>query len=109
MRHPRFLVPAPTSDQVTGTDVQLSIGRATHKVQVSTQDPAWQDPREMTRHLEFDRDHPQVSGDIHCSAKDVRANRLGHLDIVQAEHHSRPALVPGTAGVPGRTPARVRR
>ncbi len=73
MRHPRILVPAPTSDQVTGTDVQLSIGRATYTVQVSTQDPAWQDPREMTRHLEFNGD------------------------------------VPGTAGVPGMTPARVRR
>jgi len=50
VRHPRFLVP----------DVQLHIGQATHKVQVSTQDPAWQDPREMGGHLELNRSRPQV-------------------------------------------------
>ncbi len=49
----------------------------------------------------FNRDHPQVDGDIYFSAKDVRANRLGHMDIVQAEHYAHPALLPVTAGVPG--------
>ena len=39
------------SDQVRGTDVQLYVGQATYKVEISTQDPAWQDPREMTKHL----------------------------------------------------------
>jgi len=56
----------------------------------------------MTRHLAFNRNHPLVRGDIYFSTKDVRANRLGHMDIVQAEHYSRPALVPVTAGVPGK-------
>ncbi len=97
------------SQQVAGTDVQLYVGQATYKVGVSTQDPAWFDPEEMTRHLTFNRDHPEVVGDIYFSAKDVRANRLGHMDLVQAEHYAHPALLPVTEGVPGHRPAAVRR
>jgi hypothetical protein len=97
------------SEQVKGTGVQLYIGQATYKVGTSTQDPAWKDPREMTRHLDFDRDHPQVDGDVYFSAKDVRANLLGHMDLVQREHYAHPALVPVTAGVPGHRPRPVGR
>jgi uncharacterized lipoprotein YddW (UPF0748 family) len=92
------------SQQVRGTDVQLYIGQATYKVETSTQDPAWQDKNEMTRHLSFNRFFPEVKGDIYFSAKDVRANRLGHMDIVQADHYQHPALIPETAGVPGKAP-----
>ncbi len=97
------------SEQVTGTDVQLYIGQATYKVGTSTQAPQWSDPEEMTRHLRFNRDHPQVDGDIYFSAKDVRANRLGHFDLLQAEHYAHPALQPVTAGVPGHRPSPVTR
>jgi len=97
------------SEQVERTDVQLYIGQATYKVGVSTQDPAWDDPREMTKHLFFNRDYPEVDGDIYFSAKQVRANRLGHMDIVEADHYSRPALQPVTEGVPGRGPKKVHR
>ena len=96
------------SDQVAGTDVQLYIGQATYKVGTSTQDPAWFDPREMTRHLFFNRDYPEVLGDIYFSANGVRANRLDHMDIVQADHYQRPALVPVTSGVPGSAPEEPR-
>jgi uncharacterized lipoprotein YddW (UPF0748 family) len=97
------------SDQVRGTDVQLYIGQATYKVGTSTQDPAWFDPAEMTEHLFLNRQHPEVDGDIYFSAKDVRANRLGHMDIVETDHYAHPALIPVTAGVPGhRPPAPVR-
>ena len=86
------------SDQVRGTNVQLYVGQATYKVEISTQDPAWKDPREMTKHLFFNRDQPQVDGDIYFSAKDVRANRLGHMDIV-AERALRPSRAgPGHRG-----------
>jgi uncharacterized lipoprotein YddW (UPF0748 family) len=97
------------SEQVRGTDVQLYVGQATYKVGTSTQDPAWADPAEMTRHIRFNRDHPEVDGDIYFSAKDVRANRLGHMDLVQGEHYRHPALRPVTRGVPGHAPAPVRR
>jgi uncharacterized lipoprotein YddW (UPF0748 family) len=96
------------SEQVSGTNVQLYIGQATYKVGTSSQDPAWFDPREMTKHLYFNRDYPEVDGDIYFSAKQVRANRLEHMDIVEADHYSRPALQPVTEGVPGQAPAPVR-
>jgi uncharacterized lipoprotein YddW (UPF0748 family) len=97
------------SDQVRGTDVALYIGQATYKVGTSSQDPAWDDPREMTKHLDFNAAHPQVDGDIYFSAKDVRANRLDHMDLLQAEHYRHPALIPVTQGVPGHRPGPVHR
>jgi uncharacterized lipoprotein YddW (UPF0748 family) len=97
------------SDQVRGTDVQLYIGQATYKVGMSTQSPAWNnDPREMSNHLTFNRSYPEVDGDIYFSAKDVRADRLGHWDILQGEHYAHPAIQPVTAGVPGHAPRPVR-
>jgi uncharacterized lipoprotein YddW (UPF0748 family) len=92
------------SDQVEGTDVQLYIGQATYKVELSVQDPAWQDPEEMTNHLFLNRYYPQVRGDIYFSAKDVRANRLDNMDILQGDHYQHPALIPVTEGVPGQAP-----
>jgi uncharacterized lipoprotein YddW (UPF0748 family) len=82
------------SAEVTGTDVQLFVGQATYKVGTSTQSPAWFDPAEMPRHLTFNRAYPAVLGDVYFSAKDVRANRLGHMDLLVAQHYQRPALVP---------------
>jgi uncharacterized lipoprotein YddW (UPF0748 family) len=92
------------SEQVTGTDVQLYIGQATYKVGTSTQSPEWFDPEEMTRHLFFNRGYPEVDGDIYFSANQIRANRLGHMDIVEADHYSHPAIQPVTEGVPGHAP-----
>lgn len=92
------------SEQVRGTDVQLYIGQATYKVGTSTQDPAWFEPREMTKHLFLNRNYPEVDGDIYFSAKQVRANRLGHMDIVEADHYTRPALQPLNEGVQGEAP-----
>ncbi|GAB3418065.1 family 10 glycosylhydrolase [Flindersiella endophytica] len=92
------------SEQVAGTDVQLYIGQATYKVETSTQSPAWQDPSEMTKHLFFNRSYPQVSGDVYFSAIQVRANRLGHMDLLQADHYSRPALLPVMPQLGGWTP-----
>jgi uncharacterized lipoprotein YddW (UPF0748 family) len=82
------------SGVVDGTGVHLYVGQATYKVGVSTQSPAWMDPAELSRHLSYNQAHSQVLGDIFFSAKDVRANRLSHMDILAAEHYTRPALVP---------------
>ena len=89
------------SAEVASTDVQLFIGQATYKVGTSTQSPAWFDPQEMPRHLTFNRAYPQVLGDVYFSAKDVRANRLGHMDLLVAQHYQRPALVPVASPSPG--------
>jgi hypothetical protein len=97
------------SAQIEGTGVQLYIGQATYKIGTSTQDPAWSDPEEMNRHLDFNRDvtnadGPAVDGDIYFSAKDVRADRLGGMSLVVADHYQRPALIPQSALMPGRAP-----
>lgn len=82
------------SEQVEGTDVALWIGQATYKVGTSTQSPEWSDPEEMVRHLDFNEQYPQVTGDVYFSAKDVRANRLDHWDLLQEQHYADPALPP---------------
>ncbi len=93
--------------QVRGTDVQLLVGQAQYKVGTSSQDPAWSDPAEMSRHLTFNQQYPSIKGDLFFSAKDVRADRLGSMALVQAKHYGHPALLPVTRGVPGHAPPRV--
>jgi uncharacterized lipoprotein YddW (UPF0748 family) len=97
------------ANEVEGTGVQLYVGQATYKIGTSTQDPAWSDPAEMTRHLTFNRDvtnadGPAVDGDIYFSAKDVRADRLGGMSTVVADHYQAPALIPVSRQLPGRAP-----
>lgn len=82
------------SEVVRGTDVQLHIGQADYKIGAEGQPAPWQDPAEMSRHLTFNRNHPEVTGNIHFSAVQVRANRLGATDRYAAEHYAHPALVP---------------
>ena len=90
------------SEQVDGTDVALWIGQATYKVGTSTQSPEWSEPEEMVRHLDLNEDYEQVTGDVYFSAKDVRADRLDHWSLLQAEHYPGPALPPALN--PGTTP-----
>jgi uncharacterized lipoprotein YddW (UPF0748 family) len=87
------------SDVVAGTRVQLYIGQADYKISAAGQPAAWFDPAEMSKHLTFNEDY-LVSGNVHFSAKDVKANRLGATDIYAAEHYSRPALVPTMSHLP---------
>lgn len=94
------------SEQVRGTHVRLYIGQATYKVADPAQNEAWHDPNEMSAHLHVNRDHPEVRGDIYFSAVQVRANRLGHMDIVMDEHYTRPALVPTVPTWEAPTPRR---
>ncbi|MGH4011029.1 MAG: glycoside hydrolase family 10 protein [Pseudonocardiaceae bacterium] len=87
------------SDVVSGTRVQLYIGQADYKIGTTG---AWLDPAEMTRHLIFNREHPQVLGDVHFSAKSVRADLIGGVSRYVADHYTRPALVPRMAHLPSR-------
>jgi uncharacterized lipoprotein YddW (UPF0748 family) len=82
------------SEVVAGTNVQLYIGQAAYKVAAAGQPAAWFDPLELSRHLTFNRAYPQVVGDVHFSAKDVRADRLGSVTQLAADHYTRPALPP---------------
>jgi uncharacterized lipoprotein YddW (UPF0748 family) len=90
------------ADVVAGTHVQLYIGQADYKIAEPAQPAPWQDPAEMSRHLTFNRDYPDVAGNVHFSAAQVRANKLGATDIYAAEHYSRPALVPRMPHLPAK-------
>ncbi|WP_326553780.1 family 10 glycosylhydrolase [Micromonospora sp. NBC_01813] len=92
------------SETVSGTTVELIVGQSTYRAGAAGQDPAWQNPAELSRHLHLHRAYPQVRGDLQFSAKDVRADRLGAVSRLVAEHYSRPALAPVAAGRGG-TPA----
>jgi len=85
---------------VKGTKVQLYIGQADYKSGDPVYGPFWQNPRELSDHLTLNRAHPEIQGNIHFSAVQVRANRLGATDIYAAEHYSRPALIPTMSHLP---------
>ena len=87
-------------DVVDGTEVDLYIGQATYKVGDSDQSPEWADAGTMSRHLDLNAEYPLVGGDVYFSAEPVRKNLLGHWDILQQEHYSRPALPPVTGEAP---------
>ncbi|BCL14148.1 glycoside hydrolase family 10 protein [Micromonospora sagamiensis] len=90
------------AETVRGTKVQLYIGQADYK----SGDPAygsfWMNPRELSDHLTLNRSHPEVLGNVHFSAVQVRANRLGATDIYTQEHYSKPALVPTMSHLPAK-------
>ncbi|MGK5742993.1 family 10 glycosylhydrolase [Micromonospora sp. URMC 103] len=90
------------AETVRGTKVQLYIGQADYK----SGDPAygtfWMNPRELSDHLTLNRSYPEVQGNVHFSAVQVRANRLGATDIYATEHYSRPALIPTMSHLPAK-------
>lgn len=75
------------SEVVSGTDVHLYIGEALYKAGVPGQPAAWQDPAELSRHLTFDRDHPQVRGNVYFSSRHVVSDPLGAMSRVVADHY----------------------
>ncbi len=87
------------SDVVTGTQVQLYIGQADYKIAIPGQPAAWFDPAEMSKHLTFNQSY-NVSGDVHFSAVQVRADRIGAVTRYVSDHHSRPALIPTMSQLP---------
>jgi uncharacterized lipoprotein YddW (UPF0748 family) len=88
------------SQVVAGTGVQLYVAQADYRV---GQAGAWQDAGELDRQLEFNRTYP-VSGTVHFSAGDMRADRLGAVGRYRAVHWADPALPPTMAGLPFSVP-----
>lgn len=75
------------AEVVRGTGVRLYIGEALYKAGDPAQPAPWQDPAELSRHLTFDRDYPQVRGNVYFSAKEVAADRNGAMARVVADHY----------------------
>ncbi|MFI7487074.1 glycoside hydrolase family 10 protein [Micromonospora echinaurantiaca] len=90
------------ADVVKGTRVQLYIGQADYKSGDPVYGSFWMNPQELSNHLTLNRSHPEVLGNVHFSAVQVRANRLGATDIYAAEHYSRPALIPTMSHLPAK-------
>ncbi len=90
------------SDVVSATPVHLYIGQADYKTGTAPQ-PAWQDGAEIARHLRLHQKYP-VAGNVHFSAKDLRANRLDSSEHYARQYYSRPALVPLMPHLPGTPP-----
>lgn len=74
-----------------GTNVRLYVGEALYKAGDPAQTAAWQDPAELSRHLAFARDQPQVRGHVFFSAKEVGVDRVGAMARVVADHYQRSA------------------
>jgi hypothetical protein len=89
------------SDVVAGTQVQLYVGQADYKIATAGQPAAWFDPAEISRHLTFNESY-NVSGDVHFSGVQVRADRLGAVTGYVTEHQSRPALIPTMSQLPSK-------
>ena len=89
---------------VKGTGVQLYIGQADYRI---GEKGAWSDPAELERHLTLDQKYG-VQGEVHFSAKQVRADRLGAVTRYRSHHYAAPALVPLTNRLPAAPPAAPR-
>lgn len=98
------------SDLVSGTRVQLYVGQAAYKAGStrSWDEPkrAWDNPAELSDHLNINNRYPAIAGDVFFRAEYVRADRLGAISRVVGEHYRRPALPPLLRNVQaGRLPA----
>jgi uncharacterized lipoprotein YddW (UPF0748 family) len=77
------------SDVVRGTRARLYVGEALYKVGAAGQPAAWQDPSELLRHLDLCAEHPEVRGNVYFSAKEVAADPLGAMTLVQDRYAQR--------------------
>lgn len=72
------------ANQVKGTDVNLFIGQGAYKAG----EQGWEDPAELSRHLTFNRDYPQVDGDVYFSASSLDGNAKEAMAKVVADHYT---------------------
>nr|WP_306329316.1 family 10 glycosylhydrolase [Streptomyces venezuelae] len=72
---------------VTGTGVDLYIGEALYKAGDPAQPAAWQDPKELSRHLELAAGYAAVGGHCYFAAKEVAADPIGAMTAVVADHY----------------------
>ena len=70
------------SNEVNGTGVTLYIGHSPYKL--GTTEAGWQDANQIIKQLEYNKQRPEVGGDVFFSAKDLRKNPLGLADLLRA-------------------------
>lgn len=67
--------------EVRGTRVMLYIGHAPYKL--GTKETGWDTAEEILNQLKYNERHPEVAGDIFFSAKDLRRNPLGVIEVLR--------------------------
>ncbi|MFB8406466.1 glycoside hydrolase family 10 protein [Streptomyces sp. NPDC055912] len=80
---------------VRGTGVGLYIGEALYKAGDPAQPAAWQDPGELSRHLELAASFPAVGGHCFFAALDVAKDPIGAMATVVADHYPTRVRAPG--------------
>ncbi|MEV0900077.1 family 10 glycosylhydrolase [Actinoplanes sp. NPDC049802] len=89
---------------VKGTGVQLYIGMADYRV---GEKGDWSDPAQLDAQMTLN-DKFGVQGQVHYSAKQIRADRLGSVTRYRAKHYASPALPPRMSRLPAAPPAAPR-
>uniref|UniRef100_A0AAU3H374 Family 10 glycosylhydrolase n=1 Tax=Streptomyces sp. NBC_01401 TaxID=2903854 RepID=A0AAU3H374_9ACTN len=82
------------AETVRGTEVGLYIGEALYKAGDPAQPAAWQDPAELSKHLDLAADHPEVGGHVYFSAKQVKDDPAGAMARLVADHYRARARTP---------------
>ncbi|WP_069814166.1 glycoside hydrolase family 10 protein [Streptomyces sp. TP-A0874] len=72
---------------VSGTGVELYVGEALYKAGDPEQPEVWQDPAELSRHLDLTAGFRQVRGHVYFSAAEVAADPIGAMDRVVTDHY----------------------
>lgn len=84
----------------------LYIGQAAYKVG-DNPEPQWQDPNEIPRQIQMNRNNVEIDGSIFYNAQSIKRNRLGLKDSLRTAFDS-PALVPQIDYQSGRVPKEPR-
>ncbi|MEV6346826.1 family 10 glycosylhydrolase [Actinoplanes sp. NPDC051851] len=79
------------TNTVKGTNVQLYIGMADYRV--GEKKDGWSNPAMLDRELALNEKYG-VNGQVHFSAKQIRANKLGANARYRKNHYASPALLP---------------
>nr|WP_306454500.1 family 10 glycosylhydrolase [Streptomyces sp. TLI_235] len=82
------------AEQAAGTGTQLWIGQSASRPGAPGRPAPWQDPGELSRHLALNATLPAIGGDIFFSARSARADRIGAIRRLAADHWARPVLGP---------------
>ncbi|WP_206432513.1 family 10 glycosylhydrolase [Streptomyces sp. ADI92-24] len=83
------------NDVVRGTGVDLFIGEALYKAGDPAQPAAWQDPAELSRHIDLAAGYDQARGHVYFSGKVVVADQIGAMARVVADHYRSRVRPPG--------------
>ncbi|KPI16365.1 protein of unknown function DUF187 [Actinobacteria bacterium OK074] len=82
------------AEAARGTGTHVYVGEALYKAGDPAQPAAWQDPAELSKHLTFAADYPQVRGHVFFAAKEVGSDPIGAMSRVVADHYGRPVRPP---------------